>query len=306
MNAVSPVDELGFRDDDGVDVFYRRWLPTGKPSRIVLIAHGMSEHSGRYDRVANLLRERGHAVYAPDHRGHGRTAASTGAGRTGPSGMNGALGDLARVAEIAHADAGAVPTVLFGHSMGSLLALAYAERRGGSLAGLVLSGSPGADGALLETAAAIRQAVEGGLADQPFTGLSAFNAAFEPARTPFDWLSRDPAEVDAYVADPFCGDALPMTHGFVADLMEMVAVEMEPASIAVIPRTLPILLLTGDADPVSNGGANVRVLEQRMRSAGLAVEAIYYAGARHEVLNEVNRDEVHRDLLAWLDRRVRS
>ncbi len=296
------MDELEFRDGDGVDVFYRRWLPGGKPRRVVVIAHGMSEHSGRYGRVAGALTHRGYAVYAPDHRGHGLTAASTGRGRTGPSGMNGVLGDLAQLIEIAQADVGALPTVLFGHSMGALISQAFAEQRGASLAGLALSGSPGADGALLETASAVREAVEAGLADQPFAGLSAFNAGIENARTPFDWLSRDPAEVDAYIADPFCGDALPMTHGFVADLMAMATREMEPDAIAAIPPHLPILLLTGDADPVSNGGSNVRVLEQRMRGAGLDVEAIYYPGARHEVLNETNREQVHRELLGWLER----
>src|SRR5262245_2987822 len=264
----------------------------------------MSEHSGRYQRVAALLVERGCAVYAPDHRGHGRTAASTGRGRAGPSSMEGILADLARLAEIARADVGAVRTVLFGHSMGALLSQAYAERHGASLAGLVLSGSPGAGGALLETAQAVRQAVESGLGDQVFTGLSTFNTGIEDPRTPFDWLSRDPAEVDAYLADPFCGDALPMTYGFVADLMAMAARAMEPAEIARIPARLPILLLTGEADPASDGAANVHVLEQRMRDAGLAVDAIYYPGARHEVLNEVNRDQVHRDLLGWLERAV--
>jgi alpha-beta hydrolase superfamily lysophospholipase len=253
---------------------------------------------------STALQERGYAVYAPDHRGHGRTASSTGPGRAGPSGMDGVLADLADLVEIAHADVGAIPAVLFGHSMGALIAQAFAERRGASLTGLALSGSPGADASLLDTAKAVRQAAETGLADQPFAGLSALNTAFEPARTPFDWLSRDPAEVDAYLADPWCGDALPMTHGFVADLLSMAARAMEPAAIAAIPVGLPILLLTGEADPVSNGAANVRILEQRLRDAGLAVEAYYYPGARHEVLNELNRDEVERDLLTWIDRRI--
>jgi alpha-beta hydrolase superfamily lysophospholipase len=296
------MDELEFRDRDGVDVFYRRWLPTRKAKLCVLIAHGMSEHSGRYRRVAGLLQDRGYAVYAPDHRGHGRTAKSTGRGRTGPSGLDGALADLAQLSGIAQADQGAVRTVLFGHSMGALLAQAYAERHGTSLSALVLSGSPGADGALRETANAVRQAVDSGLGDQPFAGLSAFNAGIEPARTAFEWLSRDPAEVDAYVADPWCGDSLPMTHGYVAAVMAMAARAMEPGEIARIPVGLPVLLLTGEADPVSNGGANVRALEAHLRYAGLAVDAIYYPGARHEVLNEVNREEVHRDLLAWLER----
>jgi alpha-beta hydrolase superfamily lysophospholipase len=264
----------------------------------------MSEHSGRYDRVATLLANRGCSVYAPDHRGHGRTAASTGRGKTGPSGMDGILADLARVFEIARADFGAVRSVLFGHSMGALLAQAFAERHGASLAGLALSGSPGAGGALLETAQAVRQAVESGLGDQAFAGLSSFNTGIEHPRTPFDWLSRDPAEVDAYLTDPSCGDALPMTFGFVAELMAMAARAMEPAEIARIPVALPILLLTGEADPASENAANVRVLEQRMRDAGLAVDAVYYPGARHEVLNELNRDEVHRDLFGWLDRSV--
>jgi alpha-beta hydrolase superfamily lysophospholipase len=220
--------------------------------------------------------------------------------------MDGVLADIARVGEIARADLGAVRTVLFGHSMGALLAQAFAERSGASLAGLALSGSPGAGAALLETAKAVEQAVADGLGDQPFTGLSAFNAGFEHARTPFDWLSRDPAEVDAYIADPLCGDALPMTYGFVAELMALAARAMEPSAIAQIPVDLPVLLLTGDADPASDGAANVRVLEQRLLDAGLAVDAVYYPGARHEVLNEVNRDEVQRDLLGWLDRRVRD
>ncbi|HKA16543.1 MAG TPA: alpha/beta hydrolase [Myxococcota bacterium] len=298
------MDELEFRDGDGLTIFYRRWLPTGPARRIVLIAHGMSEHSGRYARVAAKLVARANAVYAPDHRGHGRTSKSTGVGRTGPSGMDGVLADLARLAEIARTDVGALPVVLFGHSMGSMISLAFAERHGASLVGLALSGSPGADGAVAEMARGIRQAVDAGMGEQPAAALSTFNTAFEPARTPYDWLSRDPAEVDAYLADPYCGDAHPMTYGFLAELMEMAAPSLEPSAIAKIPAQLPILLLTGEADPASNGAANVRELERRMRGAGLSVESIYYPGARHEVLNETNREEVERDLLAWIDRIV--
>lgn len=94
-----------------------------------------------------------------------------------------------------------------------------------------------------------------------------------------------------------------MTYGFVADLLSMAARAMDPAAIAQVPVGLPVLLLTGEADPVSSGAANVRALEQHLRYAGLAVDAVYYPGARHEVLNEVNRDQVHRDLLGWLARR---
>lgn len=297
------MDESSFRSGDGVDVFYRRWLPPGEPTLIVLIAHGMSEHSARYARVAEVLTSDGYAVYALDHRGHGRTAASTGAGKTGAAGMDGVLSDMAQLAGMASGEHPSVPTVLFGHSMGALLAQAYVQRDGDGLAGLVLSGSPGVDGAARELADGLRAAADGGMADEPMPALAAFNEGFEPARTPYDWLSRDEREVDLYVADPLCGDEMPMTFGFLADLLAMAADAMEPAGIAAIPGDLPILLLTGEADPVSAGGANVRILEERLRDAGLDVESNYYPDARHEVLNELNRAEVEADLRDWLSSR---
>jgi len=277
------MEEATFRDPDGIDVFYRRWLPDGEPVLAVLVAHGMSEHSGRYARLAAALTARGYAVYAPDHRGHGRTAAATGVGRTGPSGIAGALGDIGQLRRIVAADLADPHVVLLGHSMGALLAQAYAERDGDGLAGLVLSGSPGRDEALAELADGARALVDAGMGDDPVAALATFNAPFEPARTPFDWLSRDETEVDAYLADPLCGEQHPMTYGFVADL-----------------------LLTGGADPVSNGGANVRALEAVLRDAGLTVDARYYPDARHEIFNETNRDEVVTDLLQWLDQVARS
>ena len=99
------------------------------------------------------------------------------------------------------------------------------------------------------------------------------NQAFEPARTPYDWLSRDPAEVDAYVADPMCGDDAPPTYGFLADLLDGTVDAMQPEAIATIPADLPILLVTGEHDVASNDAANVRELESRLRAAGLDVDA---------------------------------
>lgn len=298
------MDESTFSSGDGFDVFYRRWSPSGDPTLVVLIAHGLSEHSARYARVAEALASDGYAVYALDHRGHGRTAASTGAGKAGAAGMEGVLDDIARLEAIASEEHPSVPVVLFGHSMGALLAQAYVERDGKGLAGLVLSGSPGVDGAASELADGLRAAADGGMADEPMPALAAFNEGFEPARTPYDWLSRDDSEVDLYVADPLCGDEMPATFGFLADLLAMAVDAMEPAGIARIPGALPILLLTGEADPVSAGAANVRVLEARLREAGLAVESKYYPGARHEVLNETNRGEVEADLRDWLKARA--
>jgi alpha-beta hydrolase superfamily lysophospholipase len=286
---------------DGTEVRYRRWSPEA-PSAIVLVAHGMSEHGGRYARLADELVERGWAVYAPDHRGHGLTAEATGVGRAGEGGVVGVLDDLLALVGQAREDCGAVPVVLVGHSMGAMLAQAFAERHGGELAGLALSGSGGVAEGLADMAAGMRGMADGGMADEPVPILPMFNAAFEPARTEFDWLSRDEAEVDAYLADPFCGENAQMTFGFVADLMELVADTMSPEGLDRLPAELPVLLLTGERDPASNMAENVHILEEQLRARGLDVEARYYPDARHEVLNETNRAEVTTDLVTWIAR----
>ena len=293
------MDERTLTDADGVDVFYRAW-PHREPKGVVVIAHGASEHSGRYDRFARALNEAGYAAYAPDHRGHGRTAASTGAGRMGPGGGDRLVDDLQALVGVAAEEAPGAPVILFGHSMGSMIGQAYVTRFGAGLHGYVLSGCPGPMPNAEEMAAAMQGAVDGGMADQPVDILGAFNQAFEPARTPFDWLSRDPDEVDKYVADPLCGDNLPLTFGFVNDLFKLAAPAMERAAIARIPA-MPVLLITGEKDPASGMAANVREFEPRLRDAGLDVTAHYYPDARHEVLNETNRDEVTADVVRWLD-----
>jgi alpha-beta hydrolase superfamily lysophospholipase len=300
----STLDESTWRDADGVDVFFRRW-PTGNPPKAaVVIVHGASEHSARYDRFAQALNTRGYSAFALDQRGHGRTAEHTGTGRMGPRGTDGMLDDIKDLLERARAEVNGAPVFLFGHSMGSLIVQAFVERRDTVLAGLVLSGSLGASEGAAEGAAALQGAVDAGMGDEALDILGANNAPFEPARTRYDWLSRDPGEVDKYVADPLCGDEHPLTYGFVLELTRALADVSEPAGVARITSDLPILLITGDRDPVSAAATRVRELETRLRAAGLTVEARYYADARHELLNDTNRDEVTADVVEWLDKNV--
>ena len=296
------MDENSFTADDGVEIFYRRWVPDGPVRAVVLIVHGASEHSARYARFAAVLNDEGYAVFAPDLRGHGRTAASTGTGRLGERGMDGVLADLDTLADLARAEFPSMPMVLFGHSMGSLIAQAYVERSGDGLSAYVLSGSGGVVEDVAEIVALVQEAVNAGMADEPLDMLTEHNAGFEPARTTYDWLSRDPDEVDKYVADPWCGSDAPLTYGFIAGMVETAASSMEPDALARIPTNLPVLLITGERDPVSNGAVQVRALEQRLRDSGLDVTAHYYTDARHELLNETNRDEVHADITNWLAR----
>jgi alpha-beta hydrolase superfamily lysophospholipase len=301
-SASETVREFELHAADGTEIFTRCWAPRDAARAVVVVAHGMSEHSNRYARVARALTDHGYVVYAPDHRGHGRTASSTGVGRTGPGGVEAIVEDLDLVrAQAVDAHPGRA-VVLFGHSMGAMLSQAYAERYGDRLAGLALSGTPGVPQGFDAVRDAVRQAAEGGMADAPVSVLGGIGGDPATTRTAFDWLSRDSSEVDAYLADPYCGENHPMTYAFLAAFMTLAVETTGPDAIARIPTKLPIALMTGEADAASNMGENVRELERRMRAAGLSVESYWYPGARHEILNELNRDEVTGDLLAWIDR----
>ncbi|HLM07285.1 MAG TPA: alpha/beta hydrolase [Blastococcus sp.] len=290
---------------DGSRVRYRVWQPDGDIRGTVQVVHGASEHSGRYGRLAKALTGRGLAVYAMDLRGHGRTAESTGIGRFGGLGVEGVLGDVEALHLVMSDHHPGVPRILLGHSMGSIIALAAAEREGGDLAGLALSGPIGVAPHLADSVTALEEAVAAGAADHALDALGAFNERFEPARTRFDWLSRDPAEVDKYVADPLSGDEMPLTVAYAAGVFALAVGAARPEAVDRLPDGLPVLLLSGELDPVGGEDAvQVTALAQLFTERGLPVEQHVYPEARHEVFNETNRDEVVADLLAWLDARV--
>jgi alpha-beta hydrolase superfamily lysophospholipase len=294
-----------FQSVDGVRVSYRRWLPEEDVRATVQIVHGASEHSGRYGRLAAALTAQGLAVYAMDLPGHGRTAEGTGTGRFGDPGVDGALHDVRALQLIAAEQYPGLPRILLGHSMGSIIALAAAEADGADLAGLALSGPLGVNPDLAGMVAQLDGAAAAGMADQPLDALGPFNAAFEPARTPYDWLSRDEAEVDAYLADPLCGNNMPLTYGYAAAVFGLNVRAASPEGVAELPDGLPVLLLSGQRDPVGGVDAGqVTALAGLLRNRGLQVEQHVYPEARHEVFNETNRDEVVADLRAWVAQRL--
>lgn len=279
-----------FTSDDGEEVFVYRWSPDESPTAIVQLAHGMGEHAGRYRRLAEALTGAGYVVYANDHRGHGRTAGGAERhGNLGEAGWPGLVDDLGRLGALARAEHPGLPLVLMGHSMGSMALQQYLLDHSTDVDAAVLSGTTAVD----VIAAAIDPS-------QP-ADLTAFNAPFEPARTPYDWLSRDPDEVDAYIADPDCGFGLDLAGS--QQLFGIGAELADPARLAGIRADLPIYLFSGEADPIAGGGALVRLVADRYRDAGVRDVTIdIYPAARHETLNETNRDEVTANLLAWLDR----
>lgn len=271
---------------DGTEVATTAWTDVSGAARgAVQIAHGLAEHAARYGRFAAALNEAGFLAFATDHRGHGRTGRDR-LGDFGPAGFEGLIADVAEFGGALARDHD-VPVFLFGHSMGSFAAQSVLLDHADQYAGVVLSGSTA-----LDVLAAGMAESEGPV------GLEAFNAGFEH-RTGFEWLSRDEAEVDAYVADPWCGfetppETIPMLFGQAGRLAD-------PSELATVRSDLPILIASGSDDPLAGGGDLVQLLGQRYRDAGLAdVTVRVYPGGRHEILNETNRDEVTADIIAWL------
>lgn len=289
---------------DGTRLCYRRWLPAGDARATVQVVHGAGEHSGRYERLARTLADRGYAVYAMDLRGHGHTAEATGVGRLGAPGFDAVLEDVVALHLVSHQEQPGVSRLMLGHSMGSIVALASAERDGAGLAGLVLSGPIGVAPQLAGQVARLEAAVAAGLGDQALDALGGFNQPFEPGRTPFDWLTRDDAEVDAYIADPLAGDQVPLTYAFAAEVFGAAVSSATAEGVDGLPDGLPILLLSGSRDPVGGvDAAQATALAGLLSDRGLPVEQHVYPGARHEVFHETNRDEVVADLVSWLDSR---
>jgi len=229
-------------------------------------------------------------VYANEHRGHGKSAQAAGElGEFGPRGFDGLVDDMAQLSRHARAAHAGLPLILVGHSMGSFATQYYLTRHSDLLAGAVLSGTSALD--LL------------GAALQSGFKLEDMNAALPDVRTPFDWLSRDPAQVDAYIADPLCG--FTVTAEGMGSMFAGLA-DLAPAAMqSRIRPDLPVYLFTGDQDPVSNKAQWFYPLVERYREAGLRdVSCHVFGGARHETLNEINREEVFAVLLAWIARVV--
>jgi alpha-beta hydrolase superfamily lysophospholipase len=298
-----------FDAPDGAVIFRRRWDPDeGTPVRAVAhVVHGMAEHSGRYARLAEALTTAGLVVHAHDHRGHGRTAAAADRGHLGDHGWSRAVGDLRRLVLEELAEQRGVPFVLIAHSMGSFFAQELLFELSDRLAAAVLSGSNGkptpiaAAGRLVARAERLRLGPRGHSPVLSKLSFEAFNRQFAPNRTAFDWLSRDPAEVDAYVADPLCG--FPCSTTTWVEVLDGLSAIASPERQRRIRKDLPVYIVAGSEDAASGNAKGVRQLASAYRAAGLHdVTERYYPGARHEVLNETNRDEVTRDLLVFVDR----
>ncbi|MDR3417734.1 MAG: alpha/beta hydrolase [Nevskia sp.] len=301
----------GFQFDmpDGRPLYVHRWLSPQSARSTLLVVHGMAEHGARYARLADALNAAGWDVYAMDWPGHGRSVNS--AAELGHvadrDGWGYALDALHQVRQRVAQERGAGGLFVLGHSMGSFLVQHYIAAHGAGLAGVVLSATSGSMGPLRAVGTALMRlealllGVRHRSALAEALSFKSFNRKFAPARTPADWLSRDPYEVDQYVADPLCG--FRCSAGLWGDLLTAGAVLCDPQHLAGLPAALPILLLSGGEDPVTQGGRGTQLLLRAYRAAGLKdVTLKIYDGARHELLNEIEscRAQVTEDLLGWL------
>jgi len=297
---------------DGLPLFVRKWVDESKATKAILqIAHGMGEHSARYDDFAGFMAKNGFVVYANDHRGHGETARTD--SELGffdeQDGWNKVVEDVYLLSlESKKTDPG-LPLFLLGHSMGSFIARDLISKYSADYQGVVLSGTTGDPGAIAVVGTLIGKllaALQGKTHKNKFlhnTAFGKFNAPFKPNRTDFDWLSRDEQVVDKYAADPKCG--MTMSIGFILDLTGGISYINSPEAFNGTGIDLPILMISGQEDPVSEGGKGVKEVYEKYITRGVKdLEIKLYDQCRHEILNELNKEEVYEDVLNWMSRRL--
>ena len=305
--------EYSFKSATGLcDIYARSWAPADKDSvkAIFQITHGMAEHGERYARFAKRLCEHGYAVFAQDHIGHGKSVASDDdLGYFGEKdGWRDFVIDCRSLTDIAREEYPGKPVVFFGHSMGSFYARQYLCEWGDELDGAIIMGTGYQPKALVQLARTICRvlAVFHGwhyrsklVARLSFLG---YNKGLE-GRTAHDWLNRDPVEVDRYRADERCTFIFTLNayYSMFSGILRL----YDPALLARVPKDLPMLFLAGDADPVGEQGAGVKRAVKSLLDAGVKnIEVKLYPSARHELLVELNREEVFADIGDWLERRL--
>ena len=308
---------VGFKSHDGkTQIKGLIWCPervkaggcATSPVGIVQIVHGMSEHVGRYDDFARFLAAQGYVVCAHDHVGHGKSVSDPKEWGCLPveGGKDILIDDVHELRKtVAARYARQTPYFLFGHSMGSFVTRAYLARHAEGLAGAVLCGTGNQSRALSKAGNLLARRIAASKGEDTRSdrldgmGAGAFSKQIENPRTPFDWLSTDPAVVDAYIEDEMCG-AMFSVGGY-ATLTDLTGEVVSPSCAAKVPKGLPVLFVSGAEDPVGACGKGVQAAADLLRHAGVSdVEVKLYEGMRHEILNEPEHAQVYGDVLDWI------
>lgn len=282
------------------------WDEVENPKAVVQVLHGMAEHIGRYADFARYLNENGYVVLGDDHRGHGKTAGLDNLGKV-PEGdcFWDTVQDEILITKYA-TDTYGLPVIIFGHSYGSFLTQAYIQRNSGVIAGAVLCGSAcqnGADVKAGKLISKIQTAIYG--KDAPATmirkmSFGSYDAQFIGENKEFAWGNRDDKEREKYLADPMCNFTLSL--GFYKSFFRALCKIYRSKNLSNIRKDLPIFIISGDRDPVGGNGKLVSRLYEKYIDAGLAgVSMKLYPEARHEILNELNKEEVYGDVRDFVE-----
>lgn len=294
---------------DGESICYYKWdvNPNVPFKGVVQIAHGLGEHAGRYNHIAHLLQEEGYSVYANDHRAHGKTAEMKRlfGYYDGTEYFDDCVEDMHALSNLMRSEYPNSKFILFGHSMGSLLSRKYVTQYGAELDALILSGTAsfikGLGNIGLVTATAVTTFRGRARANEFLKSFffGEFNKKFKPNRTKLDWISSDEEQVDLFEKDPYRIEDFSL--GVFLDIIKNSKQLNKPKAFHSTPEDLPILIFSGDKDPVGEMGKGVsRVAKQYERRGMNDLTFNLYEGGRHEMLNETNADEVKQEVISWL------
>ncbi|MBS6508905.1 MAG: alpha/beta hydrolase [Paraclostridium bifermentans] len=303
------ISNFTFKGEEDTDIYVYKYEPIEKENinGIVQISHGMSEEGGRYKKFANYLTNNGYIVYINDHRGHGKSAENI--NRIGilaeKDGIHCIVKDLNKLTKIIKTENNGLPIFLFSHSMGSFAAQKYIIDFSEDIDGVILSGTNGLHGIEVDLGflvAKVMSKIQGRekkayLIDK--LAFGGFNKKFKPNKSEFDWLSRDFKEVEKYIENEYCG--VVFSNGYFYDLFKLFKEIRNINNFKKINSKLPIYIFAGDKDPVGKFGKGVTKLYENYKKVGIEnVEFKLYSGGRHEMLNEINKDEVINDTINWI------
>ncbi|KGJ49537.1 alpha/beta hydrolase [Clostridium sp. NCR] len=303
------ISNFTFKGEEDTDIYVYKYEPIEKENinGIVQISHGMSEEAARYKRFANYLTDNGYIVYINDHRGHGKSAENI--NRIGilaqKDGIHCIVKDLNKLTKIIKTENNGLPIFLFSHSMGSFAAQKYIIDYSEDIDGVILSGTNGLHGIEVDLGflvAKVMSKIQGRekkayLIDK--LAFGGFNKKFKPNKSEFDWLSRDFKEVEKYIENEYCG--VVFSNGYFYDLFKLFKEIRNINNLKKINSKLPIYIFAGDKDPVGKFGKGITKLYENYKKVGIEnVEFKLYSGGRHEMLNEINKDEVINDTINWI------
>lgn len=300
-------ENFHFTGANGQEIFTWCWNVPQKPRGIIQIIHGMAEHAGRYADFAGYMNSLGFSVYACDLRGHGKTGEMNhDSCDPDNGGFNGIMEDQNLLSKLIRARHPGIPLFVLGHSFGSFIAQEYIKYYGSEVAGVILSGSCRMGGPIVKIAcclAAVSLPLGKSRRNTFLDKLSfgSYNKAISNPASKFAWISRDAGQVKKYDDDGFCGNVMSTSfyYCFFKGLNKL------NRDVGSIPKNLPVYLMSGDNDPVGQYGRGTARLYEMYRTEGIAdLQLKLYPGGRHEMINEVNRQEVYQDIAAWLEKRL--